>query len=202
MILASVNWATAVTAVGAVVTPIAVAVIGFLLSKQLGRIEERQWRNQELIGARLGYYREIAEPMNDLMCYFTFIGAWKNRTPPEVVELKRSLDRTFHTLVPFFGVEVARAYNAFMDQCFQTFGSWGADAKLKTSYRRRREAAGDSWREQWGDMFTYSPDELVLPATLEQIKLSYNEVLARLVGDIEITIARTDYATARVVLNA
>src|SRR4051812_34034144 len=91
-----VTWAEALTAVGAIVTPIAVAVIGYGISTQLKRIEERRWRSQELIAARLRFYREIAEPLNDLMCYFTFIGTWKEHTPPEVVAVKRALDRTFH----------------------------------------------------------------------------------------------------------
>lgn len=105
----NVTWAAALSALGSVITPFVVAAIGFLLSRQIKRVEARQWRNQELIAARLGYYREIAEPLNDLMCYFTFIGTWKELSPPQVIDRKRSLDRTFHTLAPFFSVEVARS---------------------------------------------------------------------------------------------
>jgi hypothetical protein len=202
VLAADVTWAQALTAVGAVVTPLAVVVIGFILNRQLKRIEARQWRSQELITARLTYYREIAEPLNDLMCYFTFIGTWKDWTPPDVVGMKRSLDRTFHTLSPFFSVEVVHAYTTFMDHCFDTFGAWGADAKLKTSYRRRQSVCREPWQADWESMFTYKLDETVPPEELEQVKSSYNEVLAHLVGDIELTNARTDYATARVVLNA
>jgi hypothetical protein len=200
MLAAEVTWAAGLSAVGAVTTPFVVAAIGFLLSRQLKRIEARQWRSQELISARLDFYREIAEPLNDLMCYFTFIGTWKEKTPPEITELKRSLDRTFHTLAPFFSVEVVRAYDSFMDLCFEVFGEWGADARLKTNFRRRRDAAVERWQPEWDSMFT--ADDPIPPERLEQIKASYNEVLARLVGDIQLTIARTDYATARVVLNA
>lgn len=202
MLATDVTWAAALSAIGAVVTPLAVVAIGFLLNRHLKRIEARQWRSQELITARLKYYREIAEPLNDLVCYFTFIGTWKDWTPPDVVEMKRSLDRTFHTLSPFFSVEVVHAYGTFMDLCFETFGMWGADAKLKTSYRRRKTVGSVPWQPTWETMFTYAPDDSVQPEDLELIKSSYNEVLAHLVGDIELTNARTDYATARVVLNA
>jgi hypothetical protein len=202
LLAAEVTWVDVLSAVGAVSTPFAVAAIGFLLSRQLKRIEAQQWRSQELIAARLRYYREIAEPLNDLMCYFTFIGMWKKWTPPEIIDFKRTLDRTFHTLAPFFSVDVVRAYGSFMDLCFEVFGEWGADARLKTSFRRRREAAGEEWRSEWEFMFSYSVDDSPPPERLEEIKASYNEVLARLVGDIQLTIARTDYATASVVLNA
>jgi hypothetical protein len=201
-LLADVTWTAALSAIGAVTTPFAVVGIGFLLSRQLRRIEARQWRSQELIGARLGYYREIAEPLNDLMCYFVFIGGWKEWTPNEIVNLKRSLDRTFHTLAPFFSLPVVRAYDTFMDHCFQTFGPWGTDAKLKTNYLRRRDVRGASWKVEWESMFTYTVNEPVTSEHLEQIKSSYNEVLARLAADIQLQDARTDYASAQVVLNA
>jgi hypothetical protein len=51
-------------------------------------------------------------------------------------------------------------------------------------------------------MFVYSSSEPTPPEVLERIKAAYNEILAHLVGDIEITAARTDYSTARLVLNA
>lgn len=154
-----VSWATGLSAVGAVTTPFAVAVVGYVVSRQLKALEARQWRSQELIAARLGFYREIAEPLNDLMCYFTFIGRWKELTPPDVVALKRSLDKTFHTLSPFFSRDVERSYNEFMDLCFDTFGSWGADARLKTSCRRRQAVKSEEWLSSWNAMFAYEADE-------------------------------------------
>jgi hypothetical protein len=178
-----------------------VAIIGVFLNGRLKQIEAQQWRGQELISARLGYYREIAEPLNDLMCYFTFIGSWKEWTPPEIVALKRSLDRAFHTLSPFFGVEVVHAYETLMELCFQTFGQWGADAKLKTSCRRRKSAGTAPWNPEWDVLFVFDLENAMPSEHLEQIKVAYNEVLARLVGDIQLTSARTDYASARVVLN-
>lgn len=202
MLLAEVTWAAGLSAIGAVTTPFAVAGIGCLLSRQLKRIEAHQWRSQELIAARLRYYREIAEPLNDLMCYFTFIGTWKQYRPVDIIEMKRSLDRTFHTLSPFFGVEVVVAYDKFMGLCFDTFGQWGTDARLRTSFRRRKSSSMVPWHDEWDTMFSYRVDDPVPPEELEQIKASYNEVLARLVGDIQLTDARTNYASASVVLNA
>jgi hypothetical protein len=196
-----VTWTDAVGAIAAIVTPLAVIVVGYFLNRQLKRVEDQQWRSQQLIKERLGYYREIAEPLNDLMCYFSFIGSWKDHSPPAIVAKKRALDRTFHTLSPFFGAESVHAYNRFMDECFDTYRGWGADPRLKTGFARRKLASA-TWRPEWEAMFTYDENRTVPREVLEQIKQCYNEVLARLVSDIQVADVRTDYASARVVLNA
>ena len=115
----------------AILVPIVVVAFGYVISRRLRKLESQQWRSQELIAARLRYYREIAEPLNDLMCYFTFIGPWKKLTPPDVISLKRSLDKTFYTLVPFFDVNTKKSYDRFMDLCFASYGRWGEDARLR-----------------------------------------------------------------------
>ncbi len=70
-----------------------------------------------------------------------------------------------------------------------------------TGFRRRRDVHPE-WSSEWEKMFVYSSSEPTPPEVLERIKAAYNEILAHLVGDIEITAARTDYSTARLVLNA
>lgn len=200
--IADVTWAAGLGAVGAIATPIVVTVFGFLISKRLKAIEAKQWRNQELISARLGYYREIEEPLNDIYCYFSYIGTWKDPTPPEIIETKRSLDRTFHTLSPFFSPAVVQAYNRFMQLCFQTHGGWGVDAKLKTSFKRRRQCFPNGWLDEWDAMFIYSSDVPTPKDVIRGIKDAYNDTLAYLVSDIQITNARTDYSTVREVLSS
>ncbi|HEX4705710.1 MAG TPA: hypothetical protein VH352_26565, partial [Pseudonocardiaceae bacterium] len=60
----------------AVAVPVVVAVVGHRLSLRLKLWEASQWRNQELIKARLLYYGQLAPMINDVMCYLTFIGRW------------------------------------------------------------------------------------------------------------------------------
>lgn len=85
-----------VQAVSAVSVPIVVAVIGYKLNQRLKLYEASQWRNQELIKARLQYFDQLAPMLNDLMCYLTFVGRWKELTPPDVIALKRDIDRLFY----------------------------------------------------------------------------------------------------------
>lgn len=194
------SWTEVVSAIAAILVPIAVVGIGYVINRQLRAFEDRQWRSQELIGARLRYYREIAEPLNDLMCYFTFLGAWKEMSPPDVVAKKRSLDKTFYTLVPFFDVDSKQRYLRFMELCFEAYGDWGADARLRTSCGGRKAATPESWKSEWDAMF--APDASVAPAVLTEIRDAYNDTIAALVDDIQLTQSRADYVSARAVLNA
>ena len=185
----AVTWAEGLGAIGSLITPFALVAVGYFVNRRLKAIEAQQWRSQELQAARLRYYREIAEPLNDLMCYFVFVGSWKEQTPPQVIDIKRSLDRTFHTLVPFFSVDVVHAYNDFMDRRFATFGEWGADARAASSSTPTICAHG-SLEPLVDVMFAYADEDGVPPEELEGIKRAYNEVLARLVNDIDLMAAR------------
>jgi hypothetical protein len=199
---ATVTWADAVAAIGGIATPIAVLSFGFLLNKRIKRIEALEWRNQELTRTRLAFYREIAEPINDLLCYFTFIGGWKELTPPDVIQLKRRLDKTFYVAAPLFSEESAAAYGSFMAACFSTFGAWGQDARLRTGFRRRREHLADQWRTEWDELFEYQENRPIHEEELRHIAHLYSCVLSSLVADIKLLEPRHAYTDAPVVMNA
>jgi hypothetical protein len=191
-----------VTAVATLAVPVVVAVMAGRFNDQLKKWEANQWRNQELIKARLEYYRILVPKMNDLMCYFTFIGSWKDLTPPQVVELKRTLDREFYCAAPLFSDSVLVAYNEFMAACFETFGSWGRNARLRTGFGRRREAAGADWNPEWEDMFSDSAVDGISEQSLVRIRELYNTLISAFASDIELNVARARYVTADVTANA
>ena len=55
-----------------------------------------QWTNQRLIEKRLTLYDTVAPQLNALLCFYTWIGYWKDISPDDVIRAKRELDRTFH----------------------------------------------------------------------------------------------------------
>lgn len=57
-----------VRTLAAVAVPIVVAVIGYWLSQRIKRYEASQWRDQELIKARLQYYGQIASAAGSAVC--------------------------------------------------------------------------------------------------------------------------------------
>jgi len=191
-----------VQTVAAVSVPIVVAVIGYLLNYRLKRYEDSQWRNQELIKARLQYFGQLAPMLNDLMCYITFIGRWKELMPPEVLALKRDADRLFHSVAPLFSQNTYDAYKAFLELCFETYGSWGKDGRIKSGFGQRRSAAGEVWSPEWNAMFTHQEGDSVEGRTMADVRAGYHLVLGALVRDIELLAPRERYATANVVTDA
>jgi hypothetical protein len=139
-------------------TPIVVLIIGIWISRSLKRLEFLQWTNQKITEKRIAVFEELAPLLNDLLCYFTFVGCWKDLSPPEVVKRKRLMDRIVNVNAPLFSKEFINAYNDFINLCYATYSGWGKDAKLRTAWQRRKEAAGGSWETTWSDCFANQPD--------------------------------------------
>jgi hypothetical protein len=191
-----------VQTLAAVSVPIVVAVLGYRLNHRLKLYEASQWRNQELIKARLQYFGQLAPMLNDLMCYLTFIGRWKELTPPDVVAIKRDADRLFLGVAPLFSQAAVDAYQDFLQRCFSMHTTWGADARIRSGFVRRREAAGDAWRAEWQNMFTHQEDDQIKGSSMADVRASYSKVLAALVEDVELLAPRQRYAPAGVSANA
>lgn len=139
-------------------TPLIVLLIGWWINRSLKRFEHLQWTNQKVVEKRLSVFDELAPQLNDLLCYFTFIGCWKDLTPPEVIKLKRKIDRIVHINAPLFSEEFLNRYYDFVNLCYGTYAGWGKDAKLLTFSERRKAAAGASWEVQWNDCFADKSD--------------------------------------------
>ena len=186
-----------VSAVGALATPLVVLVLGFVLTR-------RQSRSQELLKARLDYYQSLMPMLNDLMCFMTFIGSWRDLPPPRVVQLKRELDREFHCAHPLFSDPVKPAYDTFMDLCFKTFNEWGSDPRIVSSaYQRRRSwQQPDGWEPSWNDLFLYADDRPIPGAELKSIREAYDALVRAMVIDLNMARARSQYTSAQVSLNA
>lgn len=195
--MADVSWADAVAAIGTIATPVALAVLGVIFSR-------RQSRSSELLKARIEYYKLLAPDLNTLMAYMTFIGRWRDYSPTEIVELKRRLDQNFYCAAPLFSDPVRDAYAELAKRCFQTFGSWGRDALIRSGAYRRREAwrGEPAWNPAWDAMFTKSDKAPIPSSELNGVRQSHDKLIAALVKDLDLTRARSQYTTNLVSLNA
>ena len=135
-------------------TPVVVLLLGIWISRLARRLEELQWANRTIVEWRIKVYDEVATLLNDLSCYYTFVGNWKDLNPPQVVSLKRDLDKKIHTAAPLFSKKFLSLYFTFIHACFETYTGWGKDARLRTPINRHREAAGDHWRKEWEELFS------------------------------------------------
>lgn len=192
-------WTDVVQAIGALLVPVVVAVLAYVLTRN-------QSRSQELVRARLDYYKLLAPDLNRLMCYITFIGGWRDDSPEAIIALKRRLDSNFYCAAPLFSPEVLEAYSALMELSFSTFGSRGSDARIKSNAFRRRQSwrggADNVWRPEWNHYFTLQDTDRIASESLMEYRRTYDGLLAAAVRDLDITRARSQYTTNLVKLNA
>jgi hypothetical protein len=157
-----------------ILTPVVVAILGILILRITKRIESREWINQKVIEKRLSAYDELAPQLNDVLCYFTYIGNWKERTPLEIVLLKRDMDRRAHVVAPLFSPAFIDSYDQFVHCCYQTYTGWGSDAKLRTDPVRRRDAFGREWRSEWDAYFSNNPcDPMTIRAAYQKLMSTF-----------------------------
>lgn len=137
-----------------ILTPITVVSIGFLISRRFKKVDYALWINQKLVERRLKAFDEMSHDLNDLYCYFTYVGSWKERSPSEIIEIKRRLDQVAHVNYPLFSNDFMNVYQLFIDVCFETYTGWGNDAKIRTKYNRRKEAFREDWDDSWKNYYS------------------------------------------------
>ncbi len=75
-------------------TPLTVAALGYFVARTSRRIERVQWANQTVVSRRLEIFSQVAPWLNQLLCFATFVGGWKEIEPRQAVGLKRKVDET------------------------------------------------------------------------------------------------------------
>lgn len=172
------NWLEVAKLISALFTPIALAILGIYVHRITKKFEHVQWRSQRLIEKRLQIFDDLAADLNDLLCYFTYVGSWRDFDPPSIVGMKRRIDKKIHLACPLFGREFFSSCQEFQSLCYETYNAWGEDAKLKTQSHHRRQARGKTWNDEWDSCFSNDvPD-------VEEIQLAYTNVMMVLARDI------------------
>jgi hypothetical protein len=93
-------------------TPIAVAGLGVVFARTSRRLEQVQWANQTLVTRRMDIFSQLAPGLNQLLCFATFVGGWKEIQPRQAIAIKRRLDEIMYANKVLFSDElVAAAYH-------------------------------------------------------------------------------------------
>lgn len=174
------NWLEVAKLIAGLLIPAALAYFGVYIHRVTKRFEHLQWRSQKLIEKRLSVYDDLAPHLNDLLCYFTYVGCWKELNPPDVVELKRRLDKKIYLASPLFSDTFFKACEKFQTLCFQTYTGWGEDAKLRTQFQRRKEARSD-WQADWEECFC-DATSVCDPKEIKEAYASLMKVFAEDIG--------------------
>jgi len=133
-------------------TPIIVLIFGIKINKILKKQDADLWTNQKILDKRLDIYDKVIYMLNDIYCFHSYVGNWKELSPLDIIEHKRKLDKIMYSYVPLFKDGLLKAYENFMNECYKTFSSWGSDSKIKSLYINR-EKYNKLWKNTWIEMF-------------------------------------------------
>lgn len=172
------SWLEIARLIASLLIPATLAIFGIYVHRVTKKFDHLQWRNQKLIEKRMAVYDDLAPLLNDVLCYFTYVGCWKELNPDAVVALKRTLDKKIHLAAPLFSQTFFASCMDFQNLCFQTYTGWNRDARLKTKWQRRKEAHGNGWKDQWADCFSESGSDP------QQIRLAYSSIMEAFAVDL------------------
>ena len=148
----------------AAITPVVVAVIAFRLNRALQQVAASQWASQKVVEKRIAIFDEVAPALNDLYCFFKFVGDWKKLTPPQMVAHKRQVDRTLYIYSALFPPSLIKQYASFINLYFKPYAGAGHDAKLRgviaNKWGDRRISTEGGWNEAWAPLFVDTADEV------------------------------------------
>jgi len=136
----------------AVLTSIMMIVLAFRFSRIIKGMKKKQRSNQKLVEKRMEVFGMMAPKLNDIYCFFCYIGNWTEMTPPDILRLKRDLDKDMNIYAKLFSDDLNNHYRMFMLLCFVSKSGWEHDEKLKSMYALRQEKCA-GWNEEWKDYF-------------------------------------------------
>lgn len=172
------NWLEIAKLIASLLIPAALAVFGIYAHRVTKKFDHLQWRNQKLIEKRMAVYDDLAPLLNDVLCYFTYVGCWKELEPQAIVALKRTLDKKIHLAAPLFSQTFFSSCAGFQNLCFETYTGWNRDSRLKTKWQRRKEAHGNRWKDQWADYFSESESDP------HEIRSAYRKIMEAFAIDL------------------
>jgi hypothetical protein len=179
------SWSSVeiVTLVVEALTPITVVVLGVLFTRASRRIEQVQWANQTVVTHRLNVFDKLAPGLNQLLCFATFVGSWKEIDPRKAIAIKRDLDQTMYANKVLFSDELFAAYHRFMTVLFAMFSTTGADAKARAPIESKWGSRRDLrwWDDAMSDLFT---DDA---ASVKEIQDAYDELSQQFRADLYVT---------------
>ena len=172
-----------VTVVVDALTPLTVAGLGVYVARASRRIEQVQWANQTVVTRRLDIFAELAPGLNQLLCFSTFVGGWKEIQPHQAIATKRQLDETMYANRVLFSDELFAAYREFMTTLFAMYAARGGDAHLRAPIESKW---GDRRKLPWWDESMAAL--FATPAIgLNGIQAAYEQLSDRFRADLYVT---------------
>jgi hypothetical protein len=136
----------------AVLSPLIIVFLALRFRRIKKKLIHEHHENQKLIEKRIEIYERIGPKLNDIFSFFSYTGNWKELSPPDIMKLKRELDKEITINTPLFSNDLIRKYNSFILLCFVSHSGWEHKEKIKSMYELRQEHIAD-WKADWIPFF-------------------------------------------------
>ena len=163
----------------AALAPFVIAVLLLRIKRIRKSLSDQHLDNQKLLEKRVEVYEQMGPGLNDLLCFFSYTGNWKELTPMNIMDTKRKLDKYMSSHTALFSDELIAGYKALMQVCFVAFSGWEQEEKIKSHYVLRQEQQLN-WDDSWIPFFD---TKNVLDGTV--VKARYDELMACFKKDLK-----------------
>ena len=178
------NSVQVVTLIVDAATPVTVAVLGVIFARASRKIEQVQWANQTVVTRRVEIFDKLAPGLNQLLCFATFVGTWKEINPRKAITIKRDLDQIMYANKVLFSDGLFAAYQQFMTTLFAMFATTDADALLRVAITHdlgnRRKLPW--WEDSMADLFT-TGDTI----KTSEVQAAYDQLMQQFRADLYVT---------------
>jgi hypothetical protein len=155
----------------AILGPIIIVFLVLRMNRMKKRLINEHQTNQRLVEKRIEIYDRIGPKLNDIFCFFSYTGNWKELTPMDIMRLKRDLDKDISSNTPLFSDDLIARYNSFILLCFVSHSGWEHEEKIKSLYELRQENIPE-WNDDWIPYF--DPNNV---AEAIKLKERYDELM-------------------------
>jgi hypothetical protein len=122
--------------------------------------------------------------LNQLLCFGTFVGGWKEIQARQAIALKRQLDETMYANRVLFSEELFEAYRHFMRTLFAMWTSTDADAPLRapieSQWGSRRNMPW--WEDSMTTLFSTTD-----PSRTDDIQGAYDQLSEQFRAELYVT---------------
>ena len=166
-------------------TPLTVAGLGVFVARASRRLEQVQWANQTVVTRRLDIFAQLAPGLNQLLCFATFVGGWKEIQPRQAIAIKRQLDETMYANKVLFSDQLFTAYHQFMATLFAMYATTDADAQLRAPIK---SSVGEPPQHALvGRTDHGQPVQRDQHASIDDIQAAYDQLAERFRADLYVT---------------
>jgi hypothetical protein len=121
-----------VQAIATIAVTVAIFIIGQRYTSSAANDKQKEEKFAQVTKQRVILWDTIGPKVNDIYCYYMYVGNWKELTPGSMIKHKRDLDKLIYSYRPFFSDEFFSRYQKFINAAYKTGTGWGKDALLRT----------------------------------------------------------------------